>query len=127
MDLPVHDRAELNRHCARPEHHGLAELAMELERVSTSLARPVRWVLSFANANNAANPLVDRYGTTFNQAGPFTGSGSATFDGTAGYATSVVAQTQPPGVLSLGQFSGIGIWFKAPSGKSGPLFSFGAS
>jgi hypothetical protein len=93
------------------------------QSVTVSSCEPV----SFANTANAANPLVDRYGTTFDQSGPFTGAGSVAFDGTTGYATSVSAETQPPGALSLGTFSGIGIWFKAASGISGPLFSFGAS
>ena len=94
------------------------------QSVAVSSCEPV----SFANSRDAVNPLVDRYGTTFNQAGPFTGAGSVVFDGSTGYATSVVAQAQPPtGVLSAGQISGLGIWFKAASGTAGPLFSFDAS
>jgi hypothetical protein len=93
------------------------------QSVAVTSCEPV----AFANTKTAANPLVDRYGTSFNQTGPFSGAGSVAFDGSAGYATSVVAHTEPPGALSLGVFSGIGIWFKATSGTTGPLFSFGAS
>jgi len=93
------------------------------QTVAVSSCEPV----SFTNTNVATNPLVDRYGTSFNTPGPFAGAGSVTFDGTSGYATSVVAQTQPPAALSVGSVSKLGIWFKAPIGTSGPLFSFGAS
>lgn len=105
-------------------NNGNVASAALTQTVGLSSCEPV----AFANTNNSVNPLVDRYGTTFNQGGPFSGAASVAFDGSAGYATSVVAQSQPPtGILSAGTFSGIGIWFKAASGTSGPLFSFGAS
>jgi hypothetical protein len=105
-------------------NNGNVASAALTQTVAVSSCEPV----SFANTKTVANPLVDRYGTSFNQAAPPPGTGSVAFDGSAGYATSVVSQTQPPtGALSVGTASGIGIWFKAASGTSGPLFSFGAS
>lgn len=75
-----------------------------------------------------------RYGTAFDTgggSGPMSDKvGYTTLDGAnpGGYATAVTAQTQPgASLLSAGTISTIGIWFKAPPGSSGPLFSFGAS
>lgn len=91
--------------------------------------------LQLANAKNAANPLLPRYGTVFNPTatssdGPMGGAGYVTVDGASpgGYAAGVVAQAQPPtGLLDAGQVSGVGVWFRAAAGQSGPLFSFAAS
>lgn len=84
-----------------------------------------------ANSKNSGNPMVVRYGTAFNvSGGPMGGVGYTTLDGASpgGYATAVVAQTQPGGsLLSAGTISGIGVWFKASNGSTGPLFSFGAN
>jgi hypothetical protein len=57
-------------------------------------------------------------------------AGYVALDGASpgGYATSVVPATQPgSGLVSAGLLSGVGVWFKASAGTSGPLFSFGAS
>ncbi|MGN6160565.1 MAG: hypothetical protein ACTHOG_02570 [Marmoricola sp.] len=90
--------------------------------------------VQFANSKNASNVMLPRYGTTFDTgdaSGPMGGVGYATLDGATsqgGYGTSVAAQTQPgASLLSAGTLSGIGIWFKASSGTTGPLFSFGAN
>lgn len=99
------------------------------QSVAATSCEPVQ----FANSKNASNPLLARYGTTFDTgdaAGPMGGVGYTTLDGASpgGYATAVAAQTQPGGsLLSLGTNSGIGVWFKASSGSAGPLFSFGAN
>ena len=79
----------------------------------------------------AANPLLPRHGTTFSTSGgPMTGSGFVSLDGGAGgapggYATSAGSSSLP--VLAVGTTSGVGVWFKAAPGTTGPLFSFGAS
>lgn len=99
------------------------------QSVAASSCEPVQ----FANSKNTGNSMVARYGTTFDTgdaSGPMGGVGYATLDGASpgGYATSVTAQTQPGGsLLSAGTISGIGVWFKASSGSTGPLFSFGAN
>lgn len=84
-----------------------------------------------ANRKRSTNPLLARYGMTFHTSGgPMDSAGYVTLDGDSpgGYATSVVAQSQPPtSLLSLGTLSGVGVWFKASSGTTGPLFSFSAS
>ncbi|WP_323791222.1 hypothetical protein [Nocardioides sp.] len=78
-----------------------------------------------------ANPLLPRYGATFSPTGgPMTDSGFVTLDGGApgGYATSAASSTQPGGsLLSSATVAGIGVWFKAAPGTTGPLFSFGTS
>lgn len=83
------------------------------------------------NRVSGANPLLPRYGTTFSPTGgPMTGSGFVSLDGGApgGYATSAALATQPgASLLSAGTLSGVGVWFKAAAGTTGPLFSFGSS
>ena len=99
------------------------------QSVAASSCEPVQ----FANTKNSSNAMVARYGTTFDTGdvnGPMGGVGYMTLDGLnpGGYATVVVAQTQPGGsLLSAGTISGIGVWFKATSGSAGPLFSYGAN
>lgn len=99
------------------------------QTVSVTSCEPVQ----FANSKNATNPMVVRYGTSFDTgggSGPMGGVGYTALDGASpgGYATAVTAQTQPGGgLLSVGTLSGIGVWFKASAGSSGPLFSFGAN
>lgn len=98
------------------------------QSVAAASCEPVQ----LANTKDSTNPMVVRYGTTFDTgdaSGPMNGVGYTTLDGASpgGYETSVTAQTQPgSGLLSAGTLSGVGIWFKASSGSSGPLFSFGA-
>lgn len=103
-------------------NNGNVPSARLTQTVALTSCEPV----AFANTKTPANPLVDRYATSFNQAGPPPGA-SATFDGNSGYATGVAAlPQQPTSLIAAGTFSGIGIWFKA-NATSGPLFSFGAS
>lgn len=100
------------------------------QAVAVSSCQPVK----FANTKTSSNPMVVRYGTTFDTGGgtgPMSDKvGYTTLDGASpgGYATAVVQQTQPgASLLSVGQISGVGIWFRATAGTAGPLFSFGAS
>ncbi len=83
------------------------------------------------NRVSSGNPLLPRYGTSFHTSGgPMDSAGYITLDGASagGYATSTVATVQPgAGLVSAGTLSGVGIWFKAAAGTTGPLFSFSAS
>jgi hypothetical protein len=84
------------------------------------------------NRRTAANPLLARYGTTFHTSGgPMDSAGYVTLDGATpgGYATAVVQQAEQPtgGLGSAGTVAGVGVWFKASAGTTGPLFSFSAS
>lgn len=87
------------------------------------------------NRVSGGNPLLPRHGTTFSPTGgPMSGSGFVTLDGgngggaPGGYATSAALATQPGGsLISTGTLSGVGVWFKAAPGTTGPLFSFGSS
>lgn len=89
--------------------------------------------VQLANSATAADPLLPRHGTTFHPGGaggPMDGAGYVTLGGGSpgGYAASVVAAAQPGGgLLSAGTLSGVGIWFRAAPGASGPLFGFSSS
>jgi hypothetical protein len=56
-----------------------------------------------------------------------TGAGAITLDGSTGYASAVVKQTQPNPGLSLGNTYGLGIWFRTSSTTGGPLFDIASS
>jgi hypothetical protein len=100
-------------------------------RLEADVRAPSCGPVRLANTASPTNPLLPRHGTTFHPSGgPMGGAGFVTLDGGSpgGYATSVVASTQPGGgLLSAGTLSGVGVWFRAAPGASGPLFSFAAS
>lgn len=103
-------------------NNGTAGTAQLLSQVRS----PSCAAVMLANAATTGNPLLPRYSPSFLQIDSYAGTNAVKLDGTSAYATSVVAQTQPGGsLLSAGQISGIGIWFKATG--AGPLYTFSAS
>ncbi len=111
-------------------NHGTLDADDLRAEVSAASCAPVK----LDNRVAGANPLLPRYGTTFSATGgPMSGSGFVTLpgaDGAApgGYAASTALATQPgASLISSGTLSGVGVWFKAAAGTTGPLFSFGTS
>ncbi|GCD88792.1 hypothetical protein NLS1_07980 [Nocardioides sp. LS1] len=78
--------------------------------------------LANAKASNA-NPLLPRYATSFQAAGPWTGSRAMSLDGSTAFAAAVTQQSTPSG-FSLGAAYGWGVWFKTTSTAGGALFGF---
>ncbi len=94
------------------------------EQVSAPSCAPAE----LANQSDSANVILPRYGTTFSaSSGPMTGAGYITLDGSTGYASAVVQQTQPNPFLALGNTYGLGIWFRSSSTAGGPLFDIATS
>lgn len=85
-------------------------------------------VADLANQPDSSNVMLPRYGTTFaTTGGPMSGAGSITLDGSSGYASDVVSQTQPNPLISLGATYALGIWFRTSSSTGGPLFEIADS
>jgi hypothetical protein len=107
-------------------YSGTLAAAQLTEQVRVESCGPVR----FTNRITATNPMLARYGTAFaTSGGPMDSAGYVTLDGAdpGAYASSIVAQSQPQPLLSLGQRYGLGIWFQTSSSAGGPLFGFGDS
>jgi hypothetical protein len=66
-----------------------------------------------------ANVMLPRYGTSFQRADPWGGTNALALDGT-GYAAAVTQQSQ---AVTVGVRYGLGVWFRAAAGQSGPLFA----
>lgn len=96
-------------------------------QLSQSVAAASCEPAQFANSALASNPLLPRYGTTFNTSGgPLGGIANPTLDGAnpGGYAAAVSAESIPAPSLSLGASYGWGVWFKTSSTAGGPLMGF---
>lgn len=94
------------------------------EQVQAESCGPVQ----ASNRLNITNPMLARYAIAFATAGPMPESAGLTLDGSTGYESSVVQQSQPTGQTLIGTLTyGLGIWFKTTSSAGGPLFSFGDS
>lgn len=75
------------------------------------------------NRTTPANVMLPRYNTRFRQTGPVPGSSAVTLDGSA-YAAAVSTHQV---AITNGVTYGVGIWFRATAGQSGPLFSLAGS
>jgi hypothetical protein len=98
---------------------GTAPASALTQTVAATACSPVQ----LANTRNAANPMLPRYAMAFQSAGPF-GAGTAITLGNQAYAAAVGTDATAPAV---GQTFGVGIFFKADSTQSGPLFSLDGS
>jgi hypothetical protein len=108
------------------QYRGTAPAARVTQTVSAASCGPVQ----LANAVNATNPMVARYGTSFAPtSGPRPGFGSIAVDGAnpGGYESAVVSQVQPNPSVSLGNTYGLGVWFKTSSTAGGSLLGIGSS
>jgi Concanavalin A-like lectin/glucanases superfamily len=109
------------------QYRGTALAARVTQTVSAASCGPVQ----LANAAKIANPMLARYGTSFNATGgPMDSAGFITLDGATpgAYESGVNLSSEPPtGALSLGPRYGLGIWFRADAGNNGPLLSFASS
>lgn len=105
-------------------YSGSTPASQVTEQVRMEACGPVQ----ATNQLNSTNPMLARYAVTFATAGPMTGSAALALDGSTGYESSVLQQSQPTGQALLGTLNyGLGIWFKTTSSAGGPLFSFGGS
>ncbi|QIG43532.1 hypothetical protein G5V58_12855 [Nocardioides anomalus] len=75
------------------------------------------------NRASAGNVMLPRYGTSFRQADPFGTTNAVGLDGT-GYAAAVSQQSR---AVTIGVRYGLGVWFRASAGQSGPLLSQSAN
>ncbi len=95
-----------------------AQLVSEFRGTSCG---PVR----LANTKTAADPMLPRYATTFQQSDPWGTTGALTL-GTGAYAADVVATNT---ATLLGSSYSMGVWFKVANGYAagGPLMSLSVS
>jgi hypothetical protein len=88
------------------------------QSVSAASCGPVQ----FVNAQLGSDPMLPRYGVTFQQADKWGSTSAASFAGT-GYATDIVGTTGSGLLGALQNSNSIGVWFKASDAQGGGLIS----
>lgn len=79
-------------------------------------------VVSLANTVDVADPQIPRFGVTYNNAGPFTGSAAVGFDGATTMSSDIAATT----AVAAPQTFSISMWFRS-TGTDGPLIEWTTS
>jgi hypothetical protein len=101
-------------------NNGTALSSSLSQKVSAASCAPVQ----LANAKAATDVMLPRYATTFQSTDPWGGTNAVTLGGGSAYAAAVTTDTT---AAAGGSTYGMGIWFKASAGQSGPLMSMSAS
>ncbi|MCY7396114.1 MAG: hypothetical protein LH468_08195 [Nocardioides sp.] len=98
---------------------------MPADRLTQSVSAASCATVSLSNVKRATNPLLPRYSVDVRSGDPWGGTNAVAVTG-AGTAYAVAAQTYTKASVD-GASYGLGVWFKAAPGQSGPLFSTATS